>query len=399
MNNRNFQYTEFAASSTSSSATVGTHTLTGWSASERYLIIANIIAGARADGLDAGGPFEVGLSDDTGNPGGFTCDVAQQDYTNDMYAFPMIFPFDCAGLSGDPTLQIDLVLPSGTGLVTYRQSGIYPFKLLGNDQTNEDYLTAGSSTDQTTFQTVTGSTVTIAKDGDYFVLACAKVGKGETTANFNIRLALNGTTGYGDQTMRAVSTTKFFPWATMKRLTLVAGDVLTVEHKVTTTGTVSTNNPSIIALYADDLANLLTIEDTADGSAATVATAGTWKDHNNMGTEYRLRAFAALLLSCAQYRRGAAAVDSSMQTLYDGTTVAESRAESVAANTEQTHFATLALDPATAGDHTVVQQHQNHGTGITGAFISDGATAIIGMENNTTVQIYGNCELYGGEIY
>ena len=395
MNNRNFQYIEYAGPATGTAPVPASPNLDlspTWAAGDRYCVIAMSAVS------DFPGVFDVIL--EINGVISFDHYISARDFTNDVYSCPMIFAFNV--LTGTELLQLyvdsDATAPDPGA--TIKQAGIYVFKMLENDQGNPITPTAGSSTTSTSFVDVTDATVTIAKTGDYLILANATVGKDETTANFDIRLAHTvagpSTTGYGQQSMRANSVTKFFPWAHMRKLSLTAGDVLTIQHKVTTTGTATTTYASIVALYLDDFPNALVIEDTADASQNTADT--NWHDHGNMATDYRLRAFDALVLSCGQYRRGAGSVDASMQTLYDGTTIQETRNESVIANGEATHFCAKALDPATAGDHTVTQQIKNHGTGITSAFISDGCTAIIGMANNTTTIIRGG-EVYGGEVY
>lgn len=385
MNNRNFQYASVAGPTTSGTAITMANLVFTGAVDDRYMVIGSSAAGLTIEAFDASIEDAAGAMTLT-NP------IAPRDIVSDVYSLPMIFSYTLIATGFDLRITGNSV---GTADLTMRQSCMAAFKMLGSDLTSGDYAAAGSSTTRSdgSYDTVTNSTVTIVKSGEYLIFANAFCRKDELTANFDIRLALNATTGYGQQSMRANSTTGFFPWAHMRKLTLTAGDVLTIQHKVTTTGTMITNNASVVALYIDDFPNVLEIEDTADASQNTADT--DWHDHGNMNNVYALQPYKALLLSCGQYRRGGGSVDASMQTLYDGTTIQETRNESVIANGEATHFCAKALDPATGGQHSLTQQIKNHGTGITSAFISDGATAVLQMNNNATMRIRGNATIFG----
>ena len=385
MNSRNYQYNEWAGPTTSAAPTVTATLSPTWAIGDRYCVIANIVAG-----MDTS-PFDVVLGG-LGTASDYDHYISPRDTANDMYCCPMIFSYVVVTGTEAPELYFDSD-SAGAG-TTARTASIHVFKMLENDQTNADYLAAGSSTTNTTFTDVTGSTVTIARTGTYLILACASVGKGETTANFNIQLAVNGT-GYGDQTMRAVSPTHRLPWAHMVKLALTAGDVLTIQHKVTTTGTVSTSYPSIVALWVGDFPNIQEHEDTGNVVAA-FGTAGTWVDHTLLEDDYRLAAFESLILSTALYRHGNASGDVSYQTLYDGTTISESRNESVVGSGEATHFSVLRIDPS-AGSHTILQQIQHEGVGALAATGSDCATAVLQFSDDLSVEIRGG-DIPGGDI-
>lgn len=377
---RDLQYDAAPVSATSRAPITACTLVPTWTVGDRYLVVATCAVNESTTTVSA----ELHVD---GSPS-FGFDIAPKDFTNDYFACPMVFPRTVQ--TGAETLEliVDSAASAPDPGATVRQAQLAVFKLTDLDVTNADHASAGSSTTNTTYTTVTGSTCTIPEAGEYLIVACAQVGKGELTANFNIRLALNGTTAYGDQTMRANSTTKNFPWATMVKLTLAAGDVLTIEHKVTTTGTVSTAYASIVALRVNNMPQVQEVEDfTTDADNSTTST--TYADIVDVSqTSFMLQAFPSLVLSCAHIRRGGIAVDASIQTLVDGATVLESRHETVTNNTEQTHFAVHPFTPS-QGAHTIKQQWRSEGGGITAAIHQDSAIAILCLEDNATVRIFG----------
>ena len=391
--NRNLQHFEWSGGTDTTTFQSELFTLRG-TIGHKYLVISSIAVGAVPDGINPAGPFAARVDGDFSGFGTeYTHDIEVRDGTSpDMYSCPMIFPITFAGVSGD--MRFTIVPASGS--VTARQGSIHAFRLTDTDFTNSNYLGAGSTSGSTSFVDVTGSskTFTVDADGDYLIIACASVGKGELTANFDARLVVDGT-GYSQQAMRANSTTKKFPYAAIKKLTLTAGShTMSIQHKVTTTGDVTTSQASVMALRFDGFPNIQVIEDTADGSATTADT--NWHSHTNMTDSYTLAAYEALVLSCSQYRRGLGSVDASAQTLYDGATIQESRNESVIANSESVHFSCLRINP-TAGAHTVTQQIKNHGSGVSSAFLSDSVTAVIQTQGAPRLSVFGG-KFFGGQL-
>jgi hypothetical protein len=371
--NRNFQFNEWAGPTTSTSFFATAALTPTWTPGDRYLVIGTVAAGVDITA------FEVEIF------GVYSYSVAVRDSVNDRFSCPMIAPYTAQGAGELFELFIN---PIGGAAATARQAFLGVFKMLECDLAN-DYILAGSSTNSTTFETVTNSTVTITEPGDYLVLACAKTGKDETTANFNMRLAVNGTTGYGDQTMRANSVIHFLPWAAMQRLTLAAGDVLTIEHKVSTTGSVSTTQASVVAIRIDTLGDVVEAEDMGDDTNTS-----TYIAKPGLNDIFPSRAFLSLMLSCGRYRRGSGSQEASVRTTYDGVVVQESRNESPAGGSEAVHFCAKGVTP-TVAQHIIQQQFQQEPGGLIGAILSDAAVALIGMASDATVRILGNATLRG----
>lgn len=380
---RNFEYTEYAGpgSTTGTFVTIVSHGVTGSSEGEKYIIVGTVACGTGPNGAEPGGPFTVSLTDYGGNGTGASCPISPRDPGNDMYSIPVVLVTE--HLPGSPpAIEFEMSMGASDGTFTYQQAGVYTMRLGPNDVYNTTQGAANSTS--TSFATVTDSSVTIPRTGEYLVLSSATVNKNELTANYEIRLAVNGATFYDTQTMRAVSTTKYFPWASVVKLSLTAGDVLTIEHRVLTTGTVTTQYGQIVALFTQDLPSLLYAEDRGDDSTTSTS----YQDKTGMSTTFRTPDFLSWMISCGRYRRGAASVDAWAQTLVDGTTVQESRNESVAGGHESVHFAMKGWTP-TIGDHTIKQQYKSDGAGISSAFLADAAIAVITTEDNSTVKILG----------
>lgn len=376
---RNFEYTKVAGPVTSGgSVTLVTHIPTGYTAGERMLFLSTVQA------ITDGSAFNISINASSPE---FDHYITPVDVASEFYSCPMFFPKIASGFVGEE-FKIDGIPDSGT--ITMRQGFVGTFKLCDLDEVNDVF--GSSTTSDTTYQDVTNSSkpFTVPADGDYLILACASVRKDETTANFNIVLDVDGTE-YGEATFRANSTTKYIPWATGKKVTLTAGPhTMKLKHKVVTTGSVSTNYGTVVAMRCRMLPVVFEDEDLADDSTSST----TYVD--KLSLSVRTQAQPTLIISLGLYRRFSAN-EASMRTRYDGVDIAESLNQGSAVDDESVHCALDGVTPTAAGDHILLQQFRRESDGISVAKADDAVLAVITMKDNVTVQILGG-QIHKGQI-
>lgn len=374
MNNRNFQYNEWAGPTTNGFDFLTANVALSGTVGDRYLMFGTIAAGINSGNIRASLVFNSGVYE-------YDHYIAVRDTLNDMYSCPMMFP---RVLEGGETLELYIERDSGD--VTARQAGVYAFRLLDNDVTSDNYFDDGGYTSSTTYATVNTATktFTVPTAGDYLFLCTATVSKNETTAAFNTRFVVDSV-AYGDATMRMKTADKFLPYAAMVKLTLSAGShTMSVEQKVTSTGMAQCAYPSMVALCMADWPQIHSHSTASDTSTTT----GAWVDVDAMDSNFRLAEKESLILSYGLFRRAVANIDVGVQTIHGSgpTTAQENRNEFIGLGIEAVHFSAARINP-TAGDYTIKQQLYNYAAGI--STIADCAIAVLQMADDSTVRIRG----------
>lgn len=239
---------------------------------------------------------------------------------------------------------------------------------------------ASASTSSTSYTALQTLTFTPPTAGDYLIFAAASVNKDETTANCNVRMAIDGTP-YADATIRMSSASYWIPFFDHAVVNLsAASHSITIDGKVTTTGTLNLLYNTIIALRLDTFPWYST---TASRSEVTT-TSGSYQTPINPSV--RLSTQPMWMLSSCLGRRGSATTSHKQRTLYDSTTIQETSNEPAIASAEHCHMAQSVFTPSGV-EHTASGQYSTDGAGITVAGKSESVITFVQLEDDATVKI------------
>lgn len=170
---------------------------------------------------------------------------------------------------GSGTFTAGLYYARGTaGTLSARGASLSILKLY-----DDDYYAAGAaSTSSTSPQdAVTLPPFTLAADTTFDIIATGLFFKSNTTANFNMKLVVNGT-DYQQNSLRANDTANIYPWSGRTRLTLAAGaHTISIQQWVTTSGTVSCQIGQIFVLNVANFQNTYEAESVARSTTTNTA--------------------------------------------------------------------------------------------------------------------------------
>lgn len=398
MNNRDYR-SDYSAGPTSAANQIANEVQIAFTGTEGDVYVVLATCCGRGDGA----VVEIGVQDNNGSDV-WRHRLAMKDTATDYFSAPIMFLYTVPA-GGAVDLGVYL-FSSGATSVTLRNTFIGMFKLLDTDAFVDGLTGSVDTTSDTTFAVCTNSAVTfdVPFAQDYLIITVGLSGKNSTAASFSVQTSVTDdelgtptTTTYSDTIFRMVTVgvSNFWPYASVKKLTLAAGQCdIHIEHKVTTSGTVSTN----IAILAIPVRTMPAVHENED-TANFTTTSTTYVENTNIEDDYTLGAQETLLLSYGIQWRAAANVEHQMKSTYDGTTFHETSYESVAASSQSkmVHMGGYTVTP-TAGPHTIEQYLSKESTGVTAANLSDAAIVAIMFRDDATVWIMG-ANIYGAMIY
>lgn len=256
MNLRPVHYAEDLTSHTSDSGATGvTLSYTG-TVGENEWVLASTTAG-----FDAGNNISIFYP--VGAGGLDVTPIA----TGDFYNFPGLYPGQVTLPSGTPNFSdivAGVINPThGLAHVIVKESSMMTIKQLASDGGNVgamNGLVIDGSTESTSYAAMNSegeASVDVSVAGDYLLIVTGSASKTETTANYLVKVALNGT-DYCEQTFRAsaADVSKIWPYGFVRRVTLTPGTyTISVQGKVNTTGTMNFIYGAVACLPLSTFAN------------------------------------------------------------------------------------------------------------------------------------------------
>lgn len=393
MDNRNYNYIEAVGPTSSSAGSLYIAQLVvSGTEGDRYLVIGTVAAGTQADGAEPAGPFSIVCIDEFLPATGIQHDHYPDGAGTDMSSFPSIF-WATMDSTAELNLALAFILPSGSGIITYREAGLHAFKLGVRDIAGDDFTNSTAGTGS--YETMGSVTFDVPYAGDYLIMAGASVGKSVTTSNFNVRINVDGTT-YCDAAMQVISASYKLPYAAMRKVTLTPGSkTISLEMQSNTAGVADCACTGIIALRVDDWPQVHTHHATGSYSTTTVAA---WEDvpTGTLNQTYRLAAKESLILSYGIFRQPQAQ-DSGIRTQHgSGPTTAQENRNHSTAGERYIHFAAARILPS-AGDYPIKQGIYDYASLVRPVIVDDSDVTVLQFTDDLSVEIRGG-DILGGDI-
>ena len=313
----------------------------------------------------------------------------------DYYHCPMFGTGLALGAPPNNFLRRNVLAPDTSGgpeTISMRESAILA---LLHDPTDVIFngIGDGYATASTSFTPL--ATLDELPAGTYLVMAFAQVYKDTTASSSGIRLTIDGTS-YSTATIRGTSATagKGFPWSAMQVVTVAAGNVITVDGMVVTSGTMTALQLTIVAWDLSTFPAYYTATD------ATLHTTTSTSYQNGVALVQQPSTTAPhLILSCAMLTHSSTGAAGHITTYDAGggaVTINEGRNAAVVAGAHSTHFSLQVVSLSSAIEYTFLTQWKRaSGFGTQHADISDNTIVVIQLPPLPIVNFKGGNFLGG----